>query len=92
MFLGVKGEILNFQSEKDKGCTFSLIIPDNPLNDFVELPEHLSSLHYSNIICGTIRGSLSTVNYIFNSLSMQQFFTVAAIKCQMHLCKRCIEG
>lgn len=75
MFLGVKGEIVNFQSEKDKGCTFSLIIPDNPLNDFVELPEHLSSLHYSNIICGAIRGSLSTVSYILKNLPIKDFIS-----------------
>jgi hypothetical protein len=34
---------------------------DNPLTDFVELPEHLINLDYSNIICGVIRGSLEKV-------------------------------
>lgn len=75
MFLGVKGEIVNFQSDKEKGCSFSLIIPDNPLNDFVELPEHLSSLHYSNIICGVIRGSLSTVCYSFLCILIEKFIS-----------------
>jgi len=36
-------------------------MPDNPLNDFVELPEEYNNLDYSNIICGVIRGALSTV-------------------------------
>lgn len=62
MFLGVKCEVANFQADKEKGCTFSLIMPDNPLNDYVELPENLSALNYSNMICGVIRGALSTVS------------------------------
>ena len=31
------------------------------LNDFVELPETLSALHYSNIVCGVVRGALEMV-------------------------------
>lgn len=61
MFLGVKCEVTNFQSEKEKGCSFNLVLADNPLNDYVELSENLSSLNYSNMICGVIRGALSTV-------------------------------
>jgi hypothetical protein len=74
MFLGVKAEVTNFQSDKEKGCSFSLIIADNPLNDFVELPENLSSLHYSNIICGVIRGALSTVFKFFLNFILFFFF------------------
>ncbi len=40
---------------------FSLVIVDNPLVDFVELPDHLDGIHYSNIICGILRGSLEMV-------------------------------
>ncbi len=65
MFLGVKCEVSNFTvADKEKGCSFLLILADNPLNDYVELPEHLSALNYSNMICGVIRGALSTVNFI----------------------------
>ena len=58
MFLGVTCEVANYV-EKDN-C-FSLILNDNPLIDFVELPKHLQGLYYSNIICGVIRGALEAV-------------------------------
>mmetsp|Transcript_56791 Transcript_56791/g.65070 ORF Transcript_56791/g.65070 Transcript_56791/m.65070 type:complete len:188 (-) Transcript_56791:127-690(-) len=60
MFLGITCEVYNFV---DKENCFSLIMPDNPLVDYVELPKHLSALHYSNVICGVIRGALEAVNY-----------------------------
>lgn len=59
MFLGITCEVYNFV---DKENCFSLIMPDNPLVDYVELPKHLSALNYSNIICGVIRGGLEAVN------------------------------
>ena len=62
MFLGINCDVQNFV-EKDN-C-FSLILQDNPLTDFVELPKHLSGLYYSNLICGVIRGALESVNEIF---------------------------
>lgn len=38
------------------------VLEDNPLTDFVELPEQLSRLSYSNLLCGVIRGALEMVN------------------------------
>ena len=43
---------------------FSLILEHNPLVDMVELPEHLSELWYSNIVCGVIRGALEMVRQL----------------------------
>jgi hypothetical protein len=40
MFLGVTAEV-EILPETDKVFTFNLHFTDNPLNDFVELPEHL---------------------------------------------------
>ena len=40
---------------------FIINFQDNPLNDFVELPENLKGLNYSNILCGVIRGCLEIV-------------------------------
>jgi hypothetical protein len=60
MFLGVSAEV-EMLPEQPKGAVFNLHITDNPLNDFVELPEHLQGLSYSAIIAGAIRGALSTV-------------------------------
>ncbi|XP_075252131.1 trafficking protein particle complex subunit 3-like [Convolutriloba macropyga] len=40
----------------------SLILKENPLADFVELPEKHQSLFYSNILCGVIKGALTAVH------------------------------
>lgn len=37
------------------------ILEDNPLTDFVELPESYSGLIYCNVLCGVIRGALEMV-------------------------------
>ena len=37
------------------------ILEDNPLADFVELPEGCSKLVYCNILCDVIRGALEQV-------------------------------
>lgn len=60
MFLGISAEV-EILPETEKTFKFNLHINDNPLNDFVELPEHLMGLNYSNMIAGAIRGALSTV-------------------------------
>ena len=58
MFLGTDGELKNLTAN-----SASLIIKDNPLADFVHLPEgYKSSLWYSNIFCGLIRGALEMTN------------------------------
>ncbi|KAJ2626247.1 hypothetical protein H4R22_004882 [Coemansia sp. RSA 1290] len=42
---------------------FSLVLDDNPLNDFCELPPRAAQegLWYSNVLCGAIRGALEMV-------------------------------
>lgn len=57
MFLGVGVDVANWNAEKTE-C--SLILYENPLNDFVELPPN-EKLLYSNILCGVIRGSLEMI-------------------------------
>ena len=52
-YLGIVGNY-NQVSEKE----FHLIFRENPISFYVELPESLSNLCYSNIICGIIRGAL----------------------------------
>jgi hypothetical protein len=58
VFLGVAGQVGNFDVKKNE---FSLILDDNPLVEFVELPEQYDKLWYSNVICGVLRGSLEMV-------------------------------
>lgn len=42
---------------------FSLTFDDNPLAEFVELPEEAleGGLWFSNVLCGVIRGALEMV-------------------------------
>lgn len=39
------------------------ILTDNPLADFVELPEEYRDLKYCNLLCGVVRGALEMVRY-----------------------------
>ncbi|KAH7650317.1 BET3 vesicular transport [Cryptosporidium bovis] len=56
MFLGITAETRDWNAN-ETSC--KLVFSENPLNDFVELPPcYSSSLNYSNIICGVIRGAL----------------------------------
>eukprot|EP01121_Diplochlamys_sp_Union-15-3_P017757 TRINITY_DN6320_c0_g1_i1.p1 TRINITY_DN6320_c0_g1~~TRINITY_DN6320_c0_g1_i1.p1 ORF type:complete len:209 (+),score=40.69 TRINITY_DN6320_c0_g1_i1:64-627(+) len=57
MFLGSNVTVKD-STEKE----FTLVLEDNPLTDFCELPEqYKKTLHYCNILCGVIRGALEMV-------------------------------
>ncbi|KAG6899309.1 hypothetical protein C0993_011367 [Termitomyces sp. T159_Od127] len=45
------------------GSTFTLTLDENPLTEFVELPEEAveGGLWFSNVLCGVIRGALEMV-------------------------------
>lgn len=68
MFLGVTASVANWDTE---GTTCSIILEDNPLVDFVELPDTCQGLYYCNIISGVIRGALEIVSVLpsINTLS-----------------------
>eukprot|EP00195_Chlamydomonas_chlamydogama_P004817 CAMPEP_0202898732 /NCGR_PEP_ID=MMETSP1392-20130828/7176_1 /ASSEMBLY_ACC=CAM_ASM_000868 /TAXON_ID=225041 /ORGANISM="Chlamydomonas chlamydogama, Strain SAG 11-48b" /LENGTH=183 /DNA_ID=CAMNT_0049584741 /DNA_START=96 /DNA_END=647 /DNA_ORIENTATION=+ len=59
MFLNIQATVTNWGPD-GKEC--SLVLTDNPLTDFVELPEEYRDLKYCNILCGVIRGALEMVN------------------------------
>ncbi|KAL2472972.1 Transport protein particle (TRelated to AP2P) component [Forsythia ovata] len=59
MFLGITASVTNWDAE---GTTCSLILEDNPLVDFVELPDTCQDLYYCNIFSGIIRGALEMVS------------------------------
>ena len=60
MFLGVVASLEDWSPSLDE---VSVVLIDNPLTEFVELPESLQSeLRYCNIICGVIRGALEMVS------------------------------
>ncbi|GIX66293.1 Bet3 transport protein, putative [Babesia caballi] len=58
MFLGVSGEVIVVDEEKKH---YHISFQENPLDQFVELPDNLADLTYSNIICGVIVGALEQV-------------------------------
>uniref|UniRef100_A0AAQ5YSP9 Trafficking protein particle complex subunit n=1 Tax=Amphiprion ocellaris TaxID=80972 RepID=A0AAQ5YSP9_AMPOC len=58
MYLGITPSVTNWSPAGDE---FSLILESNPLVDFVELPDNHSTLIYSNLLCGVLRGALEMV-------------------------------
>ena len=58
MFLGVEPHVTNWSADLKE---FSLVLDQNPLVDFVELPDSHRDLWFSNIICGVLRGALEMV-------------------------------
>uniref|UniRef100_A0AAY5KGI0 Trafficking protein particle complex subunit n=1 Tax=Esox lucius TaxID=8010 RepID=A0AAY5KGI0_ESOLU len=58
MYLGITPSVTNWSPAGDE---FSLILESNPLVDFVELPDNHSTLVYSNLLCGVLRGALEMV-------------------------------
>ncbi len=58
MYLGITPAIANWSAD-GKEC--SLIVDQNPLSAFVELPEGHGRLYYSNMLCGVLRGALEMV-------------------------------
>ncbi|KND04072.1 TRAPP complex core subunit BET3 [Spizellomyces punctatus DAOM BR117] len=60
IFLGISPTVTNWSADSKE---FSLVLEDNPLSDFVELPEDaVTELWYSNVLCGVLRGALEMVH------------------------------
>ena len=58
MFLGVTADV-----RVDSDVGYSLVLSQNPLADFVELPDERSDLKYSNVLAGCIKGCLESVGF-----------------------------
>ena len=58
MYLGCQPTVSNWSADHKE---FSLVLDDNPLASFVELPEERAGLSFSNILCGVLRGALEMV-------------------------------
>ncbi|PNW84474.1 hypothetical protein CHLRE_03g145607v5 [Chlamydomonas reinhardtii] len=59
MFLNVTANVTNWSPDQTE-C--SLVLTDNPLADFVELPDEYRELRYCNVLAGVVRGALEMVN------------------------------
>ena len=55
MYLNITPTVTNWSLAGDE---FSLILDNNPLSEFVELPDNHMELNYSNMLCGAVRGAL----------------------------------
>jgi len=55
MYLNITPTVAKWSPANDE---FSLILDNNPLVEFVELPDEHRDLNYSNILCGAIKGAL----------------------------------
>lgn len=59
IFLNMSPQVAHWSPEKD---AFSLILDENPLSEFVELPmDAMKQLWYSNVLSGVLKGSLEMV-------------------------------
>ena len=58
MYLSVNA---NIGSWSPAGDEFSITMDQNPLAEFVELPDNYTSLKYSNLLAGAIRGACEMV-------------------------------
>jgi len=59
MFLGITASVTNWNAD---GTECSLVLDDNPMVDFVELPGQYRELSYCNLLCGVFRGALEMLN------------------------------
>ena len=63
--VGAKYELVKTDSnmiDTNQQYEYRIFFSDNPLNDYVELPDKFKGLWYSNMICGVIRGALEAIN------------------------------
>lgn len=68
IFLGVSCTITNWSASGDE---FSLVFDNNPLTEFVELPDNYLQLKYSNILPGVLRGACEMVQMEISSWFVQ---------------------
>ena len=64
IFLNITPVVTNWTTDNKQ---FSLLFEENPLADFVELPDDgraQDELWFSNILCGVLRGALEMVSFV----------------------------
>ena len=63
--IGAKCELIktdNNMIDTNQQYEYRIYFSENPLNDYVELPDKFKGLWYSNMICGVIRGAFEAIN------------------------------
>lgn len=59
LYLSVMPKIENWSPNNDE---FSIVLHQNPLTEFVELPDSMQNMNYLNILPGVIRGALEMIS------------------------------
>ncbi len=62
------------------------VLEDNPLVDFIELPENCSALKFCNVLCGVIRGALEMVSAL---AALACCLIDAQCRCKLDVCITC---
>ena len=85
IYLNITPTVTSWASDEK---SFSLVFDENPLADFVELPEDgpYEKVWYSNVLCGVIRGALEMVR-----LSQNISLITGTIRRTGRICERCIK-
>ena len=78
MFLGFSPVVTNWSAASDE---FSLILDNNPLAEFAELPEGHEGLLFSNILCGVLRGALEMVRMLDDADLCATYKLLASVWC-----------
>jgi hypothetical protein len=76
MFLGVTASVTNWDAD---GTCCSIVLEDNPLVDFVELPDTCQGLYYCNVLSGVIRGALEMVSSVSSYCTAFNYFIFPCI-------------
>lgn len=80
-FLGIIPQVAGWSSAGDE---FSLVIENNPLAEFVELPEGHSNLWYSSILIGVIKGALQMVSIVSSKSKVTDSSPSTGLWVQLH--------
>jgi hypothetical protein len=92
IFLNITPTVTNWTSDNKQ---FSLIFDENPLADFVELPDDgraQDELWYSNILCGVLRGALEMVLHAHPSSSKSSNMFQVAMQVECHFISDVLRG
>lgn len=84
IFLNITPTVTNWTVDNKQ---FSLVFEENPLADFVELPDDgraQDELWYSNILCGILRGALEMVRIDILLCTMHLYLSLhERFKCKL---------
>ena len=83
IFLNITPIVTSWSADQKQ---FSLIFEENPLADFVELPDDgkaQDELWYSNILCGILRGALEMVSLLVTHFWREDIFDCVQVQMQV---------